>query len=66
MSAAIVSAAATLAHALGLEAVAEGVETELEAAELCALGCDYGQGYYWWKPRPARAAAELLEADLDS
>lgn len=65
-NAAIVSASITLAHALGLEAVAEGVETQGEAAELRALGCDFGQGYYWWTPRPAHAAAALLEANLDS
>ena len=65
-NAAIVSAAITLAHALGLEAVAEGVETEGEAAELRNLGCDFGQGYYWGRPRPAHAAAALLESNLDS
>jgi diguanylate cyclase (GGDEF)-like protein/PAS domain S-box-containing protein len=65
-NAAIVSAAITLAHALGLEAIAEGVETEVEATELHTLGCDFGQGYYWSKPRPAHAAAELLETNLDS
>jgi diguanylate cyclase (GGDEF)-like protein/PAS domain S-box-containing protein len=63
-NAAIVSAAITLAHAFGLEAVAEGVETEAEVAELRALGCDTGQGYYWWTPRPADAATALLEANI--
>jgi diguanylate cyclase (GGDEF)-like protein/PAS domain S-box-containing protein len=65
-SAAIVSAAITLAHTFGLEAVAEGVETESEVAELRALGCDAGQGYYWWSPRPADAATALLEASVGS
>jgi EAL domain-containing protein (putative c-di-GMP-specific phosphodiesterase class I) len=63
-NAAIVSATITLAHALGLEAIAEGVETESEATELRTMGCDCGQGYYWWMPRPAHAAAALLEANL--
>jgi EAL domain-containing protein (putative c-di-GMP-specific phosphodiesterase class I) len=64
-SAAIVSAAITLAHALSLEAIAEGVETEVEATELRSLGCDFGQGYYWSRPRPAHAAAALLEGNFD-
>lgn len=63
-NAAIASAAITLAHALGLEAVAEGVETRAEATELHALGCDFGQGYYWWEPRPAHAAAALLRSNV--
>lgn len=63
-NAAIVSATITLAHVLGLEVVAEGVETEAEAAELRALGCDFGQGFYWWMPRPADAAAALLESTV--
>jgi EAL domain-containing protein (putative c-di-GMP-specific phosphodiesterase class I) len=65
-NAAIVSAAITLAHAIDLEAITEGVETEGEAAKLRTLGCDFGQGYFWWRPRPAQAAAALLEANLDS
>lgn len=65
-NAAIASAAITLAHALGLEAVAEGVETDEEVAELRILGCDAGQGYYWSTPLPAEAATALLESNLDS
>jgi EAL domain-containing protein (putative c-di-GMP-specific phosphodiesterase class I) len=63
---AIVAATLTLAHALGLEVIAEGVETSEEVAELQALGCDFGQGYYWWTPQPAKETASLLEAQLDS
>jgi diguanylate cyclase (GGDEF)-like protein/PAS domain S-box-containing protein len=63
---AIVSATITLAHALGLEVIAEGVETDEEATELQALGCNFGQGYYWWTPQPAGETAALLEAHLDS
>lgn len=59
--AAIVSATITLAHALGLGVVAEGVETSEELAELHKVGCDIGQGYYWWRPSPANAVAALLE-----
>jgi diguanylate cyclase (GGDEF)-like protein/PAS domain S-box-containing protein len=42
-----------LAHELGLEAVAEGVETLDQLKALDSLGCDLAQGFYWSKPRPA-------------
>jgi diguanylate cyclase (GGDEF)-like protein/PAS domain S-box-containing protein len=57
----IVAAAISVAHALGLKAVAEGVETAGDLEELRRLGCDFGQGYYWSKPLPADAAAALLQ-----
>jgi diguanylate cyclase (GGDEF)-like protein len=62
--AAIVSASITLAHALGLKAVAEGVETNEEFAKLRTLGCDIGQGYYWWRPCASAAATTLLTAEF--
>jgi len=34
-----------MAHELGLEVVAEGVETETQRDETIAIGCDYTQGY---------------------
>ena len=57
---AIVSAAVAVAHALGLMAVAEGVEEESELDELRRLGCDFGQGYYWSRPRPADEITAFL------
>ena len=62
---AIVSATIALAHALGLEVIAEGVEAEEQVGELRALGCDFGQGDYWWRPSPTEEATALLEANLN-
>ncbi len=50
---AIVRAIARLGDALGLELVAEGVETCLQYDELRELGCQYGQGFAWSRPIPA-------------
>ena len=53
---AIVAAVIGVTHALGLRAVAEGVETEEQLAALRALDCDFAQGYYFARPQPAMEA----------
>ena len=58
--AAIVSAIIAIAHSLGLEVVAEGVETPEQLAFLRSLGCDAAQGYYFSRPVPPEEFAELL------
>jgi len=58
--AAIVTAIINLAHSLGLATVADGVETKEQVDELRTLGCDVGQGFYFARPRPSDAIAELL------
>jgi len=57
---AIVTAIITLAHALGLSAVAEGVESPLQLAELRRLGCDRAQGYFMARPAGGHEIGELL------
>jgi diguanylate cyclase (GGDEF)-like protein/PAS domain S-box-containing protein len=49
----IVAAVVNLAHALGLDVVAEGVETERQLQILRELGCDHAQGYLFSPPVPA-------------
>ncbi|MHB8912923.1 MAG: bifunctional diguanylate cyclase/phosphodiesterase, partial [Lysobacter sp.] len=51
-STSIVTAILTLAHALGMDVVAEGIETEAQRAVLIELGCEYGQGYLLGRPAP--------------
>ena len=46
----IVQAIASLARTLGLDLVAEGVETDRQRQVLLDLGCQFGQGYWWSRP----------------
>ncbi len=61
----IVRTIATLARNLGMEVVAEGVESEDQLACLKALQCEYAQGYLFSRPLTAEAAAEFIYADRD-
>lgn len=58
--AAIVRAVVDLAQALGLEVVAEGVETDEHRVALEALGCTLMQGFFFSRPVPASAVPALL------
>jgi len=57
---AIVRSTVALGHTLGLEVIAEGVETARQLAELTQLGCECGQGYLYSRPQDAAATAALL------
>ncbi len=50
----------TMAHALGLKVVAEGIETAEQRDLLDAMGCDYGQGYLFSRPVPFEVLDALL------
>ncbi len=64
VNAEIVKAIVVLAHNLGLNVVAEGIETEEQKRTLQALNCEYGQGYFFSKPLAHEAAADLLSKEL--
>ena len=56
----IVRTIVMLARNLGMEVIAEGVETEQQLFKLLLLGCDYGQGYFFCHPADARTIGEEL------
>jgi EAL domain-containing protein (putative c-di-GMP-specific phosphodiesterase class I) len=62
----IVEVVLTLARALGMDVVAEGVETEAELTLLRAMGSDLVQGYYYYRPLAPDAAARVLAAQAAS
>jgi EAL domain-containing protein (putative c-di-GMP-specific phosphodiesterase class I) len=49
-----------LAHTLGMEVIAEGVETEEQVALLKEMGCDFAQGYHLARPLPSEEVEQLL------
>ena len=63
-SAAIVRTIITLAHHLGMDVIAEGLETAEQLARLRALECEYGQGYLFCKPVDGKAAEALLRTKI--
>lgn len=56
----IVRAIIDMAHGMGFKTIAEGVETQAQLDYLRAHGCDEIQGYYYSRPVPAAAFAQLL------
>ena len=60
---AIVRTISTLARNLGMEVIAEGIETEEQYQQLRLLGCEYGQGYLFSQPVNDEAVLPLLVQD---
>jgi len=57
----IVSSTVQMAHSLGLQTVAEGVEDEATLQKMMRLGCDMIQGYYYSKPIPEQDVSDWLK-----
>jgi diguanylate cyclase (GGDEF)-like protein len=58
----IIQTIVTLAHTLGMDLIAEGVETADQLAQLRALKVEYGQGYHFAKPLDSAEAESLIAA----
>ncbi len=56
----IVRTVIALAKTLRLNVVAEGIETIHQLHQLCALNCEYGQGYLFSRPVPAEEAEKII------
>jgi EAL domain-containing protein (putative c-di-GMP-specific phosphodiesterase class I) len=59
---AVAAAVISLGQTLNLRVIAEGVETEAQAAFLRRINCDEMQGYLFSKPLPAHGIEQLLRA----
>jgi diguanylate cyclase (GGDEF)-like protein len=56
----VISGITAMSHALGMQVVAEGIETAEQLETAAILGCTHGQGYYLARPAPAEDVAALL------
>jgi EAL domain-containing protein (putative c-di-GMP-specific phosphodiesterase class I) len=59
-AAGVVHGIVALAHGLGMQVVAEGLETKEQVAFLQAVDCDLGQGYFFAKPLPHALAEQMV------
>jgi diguanylate cyclase (GGDEF)-like protein/PAS domain S-box-containing protein len=62
----LVTAMIRMAEAVGLQPVAEGIETEQQRAFLLELGCPLGQGYLFSKPVPAEDLERIVRGLADA
>ena len=58
----IIEAVIRMAESLDMMVIAEGVEEKHQVDFLNDLGCDYIQGYYFYKPMPEEEFVKLLDA----
>jgi EAL domain-containing protein (putative c-di-GMP-specific phosphodiesterase class I) len=59
----IVQTIVTLAHNLGMEVIAEGIETQTQLEKLQGFNCELGQGYLFSKPVDSRTASQFIAQD---
>jgi diguanylate cyclase (GGDEF)-like protein len=57
---ALANAIVAMGRALGLQVIAEGVETELQLTQLLRMGCEFAQGYYFARPLPVERVTALM------
>ncbi len=62
----IIRAIVTLARNLGMDTIAEGIETVNQLAQLKALKCEYGQGYFLFKPLDKEILETIIAAEIDN
>ena len=56
----IVRSTIALAHSLGMQVIAEGIENPVQLRRLRTLGCEYGQGYLFSRPLSGEATRALI------
>jgi diguanylate cyclase (GGDEF)-like protein len=61
---AIVKTIIMLSHTLGMDVIAEGIETAEQQKKLQILGCEYGQGYFFSKPLDSKSMIVLLKSEF--
>lgn len=61
----IVKTIISLGHQLGMDVIAEGIETAAQLQRLRELSCNYGQGYFFAKPVPEDVAAAMVAENKD-
>lgn len=57
----LIRAINTMAHAIGIRTIAEGIETESQLKSLSDLRCDFAQGFYFSRPLQVNKLEELLQ-----
>lgn len=60
----VVTTVLRLAHEMGATTIAEGIELPVQHTRLRALGCRFGQGYYFTRPAPAEQIEAGLQGEL--
>lgn len=61
----IIKAITHLAHGMGIDTVAEGIEQKEQLEKLVSLNCKYGQGYLFSRPLDSARAAQLIHKQAD-